>query len=523
MRVRRTQVVLTLAAVVLATSCGGGKQLASICSSQLQLQPSAANLSGNPSDVFMPNWNGLSGVLAGLDLGRAQYCRAYIEVVPSEEAQNPPKLFLWKKTECNPQGQQVLYLAFPKGYVKTQFVRKLAVTDPNKFVGEKTLDDIYKTRWPLSKDMADQFGPWSNSARPADSYDPYGHLVEEIELVPSTDSLLNEFLSLAIDVQIDRRRTLIPADAEADIAKYRGFFLNPTVVKRLLIEYSQSNVFLSGASAYVGYRYCSTGVWKDTASCQLTAQTIATKLSESVVPQLWSEISSYFAPTSATVDVAARAAQERSELNDVIRRLFRRELFQIRLPLVLPAELTSTSSAGKKPAFTDSYFTLRSESQYADEVGSSLQLSASPHVTGFLQLSGLQPTNYCSDTNQILFRKPLNYSDTDSHNFYVGAGSAEVSWAGLIPFARKRPQCGSCTSSISAYSYYCAPIPGPSSGGASILALPELGNDEMMSADSLQSSVTAARAQRSNPESTGDPARPVVAQPASKKSGGSCL
>ncbi|NBO38433.1 hypothetical protein EBU99_07595 [bacterium] len=89
MRVRRTQVVLTLAAVVLATSCGGGKQLASICSSQLQLQPSAANLSGNPSDVFMPNWNGLSGVLAGLDLGRAQYCRAYIEVVPSEEAQNP--------------------------------------------------------------------------------------------------------------------------------------------------------------------------------------------------------------------------------------------------------------------------------------------------------------------------------------------------------------------------------------------------------------------------------------------------
>lgn len=497
------------AIIPIAVGCGKGASLGGpTCAGKSSLSLSTSLESGHTeSDIFPSHWNGLTGVLSGLNGAggsRSLHCRVYVEVLPPAQHSDTPRLFLWRKPDCNPTAAQVLYLAFTGGYVKTEFKSLSGVTDRNKFLGNSTLDDIYKTRWPITKTMAQQFGPWSNTSRPTDSFDPYGHIVEEIEFIPSANPTVRDFISLAIELQTSRRRDLIPTEIESELTKFRDFFLSKTILKRQLTEYSQSSSFSSGANLYIGYRFCSSGPWSTTPSCQAAAVTTANNLSASLSPEIWAEIGRYFAPNYENIDIAARNAAEQAELITAIRNLFRNELFRVRIPAELPPALLLNPSLANNPAFVDQYFSMLPESEYARVVGSSLQLSATPHETNFLQLSGLQESNFCQLGNRSLFRPGANFTDSSTNkDFYVGALAVEVSWAGIVPFARKRPSCAVCpVPGSTTWSNFCA-LASPLSGGTSILALPEPGNDEMMSDESMQRRVSMARSKQSTntPES----------------------
>ncbi len=500
-----------VSAILMTASCGKANSLAGVaCSGKLSLSLSKSlDAENSESEIFLPHWNGLTGVLTGLNsatgASRSLHCRVYVEVLPPSQPTAASKLFLWKNPDCNPAGAQALYLAFSDGYVKTDFKSLSSVTDKNKFLGNSTLDDIYKTRWPISKTMTEQFGPWSDTSRPTDSFDPYGHIVEEIEFIPSANPAVRDFLSLAIELQVSRRVNLIPPDVESELTQFRNYFLNQSILKRLLIEYSQSSSYTLGSNSYIGHRYCSDGPWNTTPSCQASMATKALNLSASLSPELWAEIGRYFAPIHDNIDVAARNVAEQTELNQVIKNLFRRDLFQVRTPTELPPGLFVSPSLAKSPAFVDTYFSLQPESEYAVMLGSQLQLSATPHETNFLQLSGLQESDFCQLGNRSLFRPGEYYTDSSNNQkFFVGTLATEVSWAGIVPFARKRPSCAVCPiPSSTSLSNYCSQPSAWLSGGASILALPAAGTDEMMSEEVMQRRVSVARTKQSpnTPES----------------------
>lgn len=483
----------SLSLPLIIVGCAPASKLATVCATGTSANGNSLMLqSSSIENIFLDNWNGLTGVAAGLNYGVPTYCKAFVEVAPARQGESQSRTFLWSQPDCRLFDDPVLYLAFKNGYLSTQVKRKLLLTVPNKFEGNSTLNDIYRTKFPISSLFKRQYGPWENSNRTSDTYDFLGHIVEEIEFVPSEKQLVNDFLKIVLDAQVERRARLIPADAESALSDFRGFFSHERIVKRLLLQHST-------LQSIGGYRYCSAGVWTDTPLCQSTAQVLTDKLSSSLQPEFWNGISRHYFPTNEDFDFVAYQTQERSVLNAAIRSLFRKELLMARVPHELSAEL-KPKPAGIKSVFTDSLFSLFSESVLAGET-SPLVLSETPHSTGFLQVSGLQPADFCSQLNHVYFRKPYLFSlDGEIEEAFLEHGSALVSIAGLVPLARKRPQCAVCEEpGYPQFSDICSSA-GGSSGGASVLSLPAFREEDTIS-DSLMSEAVATARQNGSGES----------------------
>lgn len=455
------------------TSCSNAKAVSANCPTAGKgLQINSQN--GHVSSPFVSNWNGLTGVLAQTDTnagGIPALCKVYVEVVPDAQTQNGYKLYLWNNADCRPQGTPVLYLAFAKGYLKTNInirspvIRPEVVSDSD-LRDKSAIESLFESRFPLDFQLLKSYGPKeftpAGSSFPNQnvSFDPYRHLVWEISIEKSQNTLTNSFIDEVMRQQVERRATFIPPELEADVAKFRNFYLRRQVLWRALVLYSQSD-----------YRTCLSPSTQS--ECESEQLKTLKALSLALEPDLWTELVSYFTPQSVSHDMQELIIEQRSALAQTIARIFKTSHMQIRLP-----------GAGAVPSdvlarpFNDQNFSAQPLAQYS-EATSPLQLLNTPHSEYLPRITGLQPADFCSTPDTLSVPSVyLDWNETliGKSTVRIGSGGALVSWGGVVPFAYKRPQ-----------GLVCENDDGDKSGGASILPLPEVGEEQLIDEESMRS------------------------------------
>lgn len=461
-----------LVLISLQPGCSGSISLNASCTKTQSMNFVDSSLQPSIKDnIFLPSWNGLSGVMLGRgvssdDLGVNSICKVYIETVPDQGKKGGVKTFLWSQENCQARGQRQLYLAFSSGYLNVDFKAKSSVIDSsamNNSLSEKkdAVQHLLEHPWAISRLYKNSYGPpdytephSENGFVSTVSFNPYGHIIEEIEILPSSSTVVNEFVELVMQNQLERREHLIPQKLEQAVKVFRDFFLEKNVIKRLLIDFSQRTA--EGESGEKGYAFCSGDLTPQ--ECTQDKVDITSSLKESLSPELWGEVKDYFHPQNQMIPNFNNFYNAQFiPLNDAIRSLFQSEKFLIRIP---QKDLAGASLTER--GFNDRHFSLVRVSEYgqhAQPLRISEPVGAMPHIL----LRDLQLQTSCSDPSFSIVAPGLFKKTYGIRSISVDSGVSLIGLGGLIPFAAKRPRSAVCIILLK-----------EESGGTAITPLPEI-------------------------------------------------
>lgn len=402
------------------------------------------------SEILLENWKGLAGVV--VEHGKS--CKVQVEIVPHPTSGTESyKSFLWSEADCTISSEYAdLYLAFKKGYLKTQIQIKQPSSPLDESV-DANVSQRLSPRHAINNVIYFNYGEGQES-----SYDVLGHIVDEFEFQQPQTSIIRNYLNLVITDQLNKRPELIPAHLESHVSAFRNFFLRETVLKRSLLKFSQESWFRTGRP-------------------EEYQQLAADQLETHVTQDLWADVQEYFSPIKRELDFNQYFQSERESLNDALSQILSAGNLFLRVPLDKSSEL-SPETSGQRASFTDARFELLPIETVPPDT-SPFALSEALSNGGYLQVTGLEPLNFCDADESRFFRKSRAWDlltesgEERGNSVYVGLGSAQITLAGILPVARKRPQSSVCEAEPDG-------VPSPwQSGGAGIMPLPQLVDSEL--------------------------------------------